>query len=98
MNEELTVVIKITAKDNKSDILRSAMSKVISKARQEEGCIAIRVHEDITNPKKILVYEMWASENLWRKYLAKPYLSAFSEQTKDLADEWTLLKLKKIDI
>ncbi len=97
-NIKLIVVITISIKEGRRDDLLAALREVLAKSRTIEGCIEIVVHENMATPNKLLIYETWASEALWHKYLMQPHITNFSEQTKDFADEWTLQKLKKIDV
>ncbi len=98
VQEELKIVIIIGIKEGRRDDLLAALTDVLAKSRTIEGCIEIIVHENITNPNTLLVYETWASEDLWHKYLMQPHITDFSERTKDFANEWVIHKLKKIEV
>ncbi len=96
--QQLNIVITITIKDGMHDLVLSKLNQVFAKSRTIEGCISIAVHENLSNHNKLLIYETWASEELWRKYLMQPHITEFTEQSSSITEEWTVQKFKKCDI
>ncbi len=89
-NQKLIIVAKIVAKDNKLDLVKAEISKLIDVTREEEGCITYDLHQDNENPNFFLVYEIWENEILWKKHAENPNLSAFTKATEGAVAEFTV--------
>lgn len=57
----VTVVAKVTAKDEAVETVKAELLTLVTETRQEEGCIEYRLHQDQDNPAIFVFYENWKS-------------------------------------
>ncbi len=95
---ELVITISVTIKEGQRESLFEALTNLFVKARKQEGCMQITVHTNNSKPEEMLIYEIWKSEALWKKYLMEPYITQFSESTSTLTHKWEVKKFTKYNI
>ena len=49
-NQQLTIVARILAKEEKRDLVKTELVKLLDITRAEEGCINYDLHQDNENP------------------------------------------------
>lgn len=55
----VTVVAKLTVKQDAIASVKAELLKMITPTRAEEGCIDYRLHQDNDNPAVFIFYENW---------------------------------------
>lgn len=97
MSTPLTIVAKMEAKDDKVDLLKSELAKLIDVTRKEDGCIKYDLHQDNTNPAVFLFFEVWENRDKWQDHMANDHLKEFTKNTngaikKSTLNEMTIVK------
>ncbi|MDC0738837.1 putative quinol monooxygenase [Cognatishimia sp. SS12] len=87
---KLTIVANIIAKDDKIDLVKAELQKLIEITRAEDGCINYDLHQDNENPAHFMFYENWASRALWQAHMSAPHLAAYMEATEGAVADFTL--------
>lgn len=95
-NNQLTIVASILAKDEKRDLVRSELLKLIEITRAEEGCINYDLHQDNDNPNLFLFYENWVNRELWQKHMGNAHLAAYMKATEGAIEEFVLHEMALI--
>ncbi|TRX59449.1 antibiotic biosynthesis monooxygenase [Fulvivirga sp. M361] len=89
-NQKLTIVAKILAKDEKRDLVKQELLKLIDTTRSEQGCINYDLHQDNENQNLLLFYENWTSRELWKKHVNNSHLANYAKATDGAIEEFTL--------
>lgn len=80
----LTVVAKIVAKPESAGIVRSELLKMIAPTRNEDGCIAYRLHQDNSDPAVFIFYETWESAASLEKHMETEHFKAYVKAVESL--------------
>lgn len=92
----LTIVANIIAKDDKIDLVKGELEKLIDITRAEEGCIQYDLHQDNENLAHFLFYENWESRELWQTHMANDHLAAYMVATEGAVESFTLNEMSRI--
>lgn len=93
---KLTIVANIKAKDDKVELVKAELLKLIDITRQEEGCINYDLHQDNENPAHFLFYENWESRDLWQTHMGNEHLKQYMAATEGAVEEFTLNEMSHI--
>jgi len=80
----LTVVARITARQDKVEQVKQKLTELIAPTRAEPGCIRYVLHQSIDDECSFLFLEEWTSRTALDEHLAKPHLQAFVAASKEL--------------
>ncbi|KXI21260.1 putative quinol monooxygenase [Photobacterium sanguinicancri] len=92
----LTIIANIVAKDDKIDLVKSELVKLINTTRAEEGCINYDLHQDNENKAHFTFYENWTSRELWQTHMANSHLADYMAATEGAVASFTLNEMTKI--
>lgn len=95
-NQQVTVVAKILAKEEKREFVKSELLKLIEPTRAEEGCINYDLHQDEKNPNLFWFHENWASRALLEKHLASPHLAAYVKASEGAMEAFSVHEMTPI--
>ena len=95
-NKKLTIIARILAKEEKRELVKSELLKLIDITRAEEGCISYDLHQDNENPNLFLFYENWTNRDLWQKHMNNPHLAEYLKATEGAVEEFILNEMTKI--
>ena len=76
-NQQLTIVARILAKEEKRDLVKTELVKLLDITRAEEGCINYDLHQDNENPNLFLFHENWTNRDLWQKHMNNAHLAEY---------------------
>ena len=93
---ELTIVANIEAKQDKIDLVKAELLKLIDVTRGEEGCINYDLHQDNENPAHFLFYENWESRDLWQVHMDSPHLKDYMAATDGAVAAFTVNEMTHI--
>lgn len=93
---KLTIVANIKANENKIDLVKAELLKLIDITRAEEGCINYDLHQDNENPAHFLFYENWESRDFWQAHMDNQHLKDFLAATEDAVAELTINEMAHI--
>ena len=89
-NNQLTIAARILAIDEKRDLVKSELLKLIDVTRAEKGCINYDLHQDNENPNLFLFHENWESRELWQQHMNNAHLADYMKATDGAIEDFTL--------
>ena len=92
----LTIVANITAKEDKIDLVKMELLKLIDITRSEPGCINYDLHQDNDNPAHFLFYENWESRDLWQAHMDNQHLTDYMDATEDAVAEFIINEMTPV--
>ncbi len=92
----LTIVANITANNDKIELVKAELLKLIDITRAEQGCLQYDLHQDNENPGHFTFYESWISRELWQAHMANQHLADYMAATEGAVAEFTLSEMTKI--
>jgi quinol monooxygenase YgiN len=92
----LTIVANIIVKEDKIDLIKTELLKLIDITLAETGCINYDLHQDNENPAHFVLYEKWETRQRWRTHMNGKHLQGFVTNTKDTLALFTLNEMTKI--
>lgn len=95
-NNQLTIVAKILAKEEKRGLVKSELLKLIPITRVEPGCINYDLHQDNENPNLFLFHENWESRELWQQHMNNAHLTDYKNATDGAVEDFTLNEMTVI--
>lgn len=93
---KLTVVANVVAKEDKIELVKSELLKLIKPTLAEEGCIQYDLHQDNDNPAHFIFIENWESRDLWQAHMNSAHLQACMAATDGAFEELTVKELTQI--
>ena len=85
---ELRVVATIPAKPGSEDVIREALSTLVTATREEDGCVSYDLFESAAAPGTFVTIESWRSQEDFDAHLQTPHIGeAFAVATDHLAGE-----------
>ena len=95
-NQQLTIVARILAKEEKRALVKAELVKLIAITRAEEGCINYDLHQDNENENLFLFYENWTNRDLWQKHMNNTHLADYVKATEGAVEEFTLNEMSSV--
>ncbi|MFA8342884.1 MAG: putative quinol monooxygenase [Rhodothermaceae bacterium] len=95
-NQKLTIVANILAKEEKRELVKSELLKLIDTTRAEEGCINYDLHQDNENPNLFLFFENWATRELWQKHMQNDHLKEYLKATDGAIESFIVKEMTQI--
>ncbi|MBQ4803827.1 antibiotic biosynthesis monooxygenase [Aquimarina sp. MMG015] len=93
---KLTIVARILAKEEKRELVKSELLKLIDITRVEKGCINYDLHQDNENANLFLFHENWESRALWQEHMNNDHLAAYMKATDGAVEEFVLNEMSHI--
>ncbi|NMH89674.1 putative quinol monooxygenase [Flavivirga algicola] len=95
-NQKLTIVAKILAKEEKRDLVKNELLKLIDITKAEKGCINYDLHQDNQNGNLFLFYENWESRELWQEHMNNAHLADYIKATDGAVEKFVLNEMTHI--
>ncbi|MFT6986078.1 MAG: quinol monooxygenase YgiN [Psychromonas sp.] len=92
----LTIVANIIAKEDKIDLIKTELLKLIDITLAETGCINYDLHQDNVNPAHFVFYEKWETRELWQTHMDGKHLQDFVANTEGALALFTVNEMTKI--
>ena len=93
---KLTIVANIVANEDKIDLVKAELIKLIAITKEEEGCINYDLHQDNEKPSHFLFYENWESRELWLAHMENKHLVDYMKATEGCVLEFTVEEMTNI--
>ncbi len=74
MDTLLAAILVAEAKPGKELEMQQAFSTVVDQSKKEAGCLAYRIHVDVANPAKVLLYGIWDDEQAHDRHAEREYI------------------------
>lgn len=92
----LTIVANILANEDKIELVKAELIKLIDITRDEKGCINYDLHQDNENPAHFTFYENWETRELWQTHMGNTHLAKYMAATDGAVAQFTLSEMTKI--
>ncbi|MBM7074227.1 antibiotic biosynthesis monooxygenase [Shewanella sp. 202IG2-18] len=86
----LTIVANIIAHEDKIELVKSELLKLIDITRKEQGWIKYDLHRDNDNPAHFMFYETWETRELWQAHMSNEHLAEYVKATEGATANFTL--------
>lgn len=93
----LTVVAYIEAKEDKIELVKSELMKLLELARKAEGCLQSDMHQDNEASELFLFYEIWESREFWQKHVESSHIKAYMKTTEGSIENFAISEMSRID-
>ena len=75
---EIVVVAIVTAAEGKGAEVEELITRsLVPPTHDEDGCITFALHRDVSDPRRLVLVERWASREALDRHLATEHLAAF---------------------
>jgi len=91
----LTLVAKITPKENKAEELKKELEALLIPVRAEKGCMHYDLHYSQEEDGVFLFHETWATVKDWDAHMESDLLKAFFAKEDELIESVDLSKWTK---
>jgi len=75
----VTLLVTIRVREDGRATVHDELRKVVTTARQEDGCLIYEVHESPADPDRIIFYERWVSSAHLARHQAQDFMARFAE-------------------
>lgn len=93
-DERVEMTAFITAKPGKEAEIRDAFNKLVAETVKEPGCILFRILEDLDNPGRFVLWEIFQSRDALRVHMEKEHTRHYF--SLELAAATQAMKLKMV--
>ncbi|MDR2840060.1 MAG: antibiotic biosynthesis monooxygenase [Paludibacter sp.] len=93
---ELKIVATIVAKPKFQDELLKVFHTVVDETRKEDGNVSYELHQDINNPLKYIILEVWKSQDAINLHNESTHFKAFVAAVEGKTDSLTVEIIKKV--
>lgn len=93
---ELKIVATIVVKEAFRDDLEKVFRKVVDETRKEAGNISYDLHQDVNNPLKYVIIEVWKGQSAIDFHNQTPHFQELVAATEGHVDSLTIDVLKKV--
>lgn len=91
----LTIVAKVTAKEEKIEDLQRELKLLTLNSRTEKGCMGYDMFQDLEDPKHFMLVETWESKKLWQEHLNHQNLNSFKKLTENFIEETQVYQMSQ---
>ena len=93
---KLTIVAKLTAKNDCIETVKAEVIKMLAPTRQESGCLEYRLHQDSTDPAVFVFYENWASQAAFEQHMDSAHFKAYVAAVSDLITDKAVNRMTEL--
>lgn len=95
-NQKLTIIARVLAKEEKRELVKAELLKLIEVSRAEKGCINYDLHQDNENPNLFLFHENWENRALWQIHMGNQHLAGYIKATEGAVEEFIVHEMSQI--
>lgn len=93
---ELKIVATIVVKEAYKTELERVFRKVVDETRKEEGNVSYDLHQDVSNPLKYTILEVWKNQDAIDSHNQTSHFKELLSATEGRVDNLTVDILEKI--
>lgn len=86
-SKEVIVIVRLKAKSDAIEHLRTKITHVLEQAKTEPGYITCQLNLDLDDPTHFVLYEQWATLEDLLQYNNQPYHKEFEQMAPALCTE-----------
>ncbi|MEK7990883.1 MAG: putative quinol monooxygenase, partial [Thiotrichaceae bacterium] len=95
MSTVLTIIARIEAVEDKIELVKTELTKLIEPTLKETGCIQYDLHQDNDNPAVFLFYENWQNRDLWQQHISNVHLAEYMQATDGAIASFVVSEMTK---
>ena len=92
----VTVVAKLTVKEDAIETVKGELLKLVAPTREEEGCLEYRLHQDNDNPVIFIFYENWENMTCLERHINSAHYKRYAAAVGDLLADKVVHKMTEI--
>lgn len=93
---KLMIIATIVVKESALELIKPIFKDVVDATRREEGNISYELNQDINQPNKFVMVEVWSSQNAIDAHNASDHFQKFAADAKDLLESLDVAVIKKV--
>ncbi|MDW5288511.1 putative quinol monooxygenase [Formosa sp. PL04] len=93
MKNQLTIIAKILAKTEFTELIKDELLKLVESSRTDKGCINYTLLQDNTDLNSFVVYENWENDTALEKHLETDHFKTFTAATHAKLIEFAVNKM-----
>ena len=93
---QLTIVAHVYAEEEKVELVRTELEKLVPITREEAGCVQYDLHQDDDDEAHFMFFENWETREQWLAHMEAPHLKAYGEATDGAVKEFVLFEMTQI--
>ncbi len=97
-SEQITIIGYATVEEEFREIFLAQAGQLVSYNRREIGCIQSLVLQDMTQPNRFILHEIWANKEAWTLHLQQKHIAEFIEKVSATGRDFQLEKFQQLDI
>jgi quinol monooxygenase YgiN len=94
---ELVIIARIESKKEKIELVKAALIKLLEPTRKEKGCLQYDLNQDNENPEIFMIFESWASREIWQTHMNNAHLKYYMQETEGAVTSFTINEMTKIE-
>lgn len=94
--KELKIVATLVVKPEFQSELVKVFCTLVDETRKEAGNISYELHQDIQNPLKYIIWEVWSSQEAIDSHNESPHFKAFVEAIDGRVDNLAIDVIRKV--
>lgn len=88
---QYVVIVRLEAQPDKIEAVKQALIAVLTPSKAEDICVAYQLHQDVNDPVKFMLYEVWESQEAHAIHATQPYVREFANTVPPLlAKPWEI--------
>ena len=81
-NNSIAVIIRYQSQPGMEDVTKKELASLIATVvAEEEACLSIDLHQDMSDPSRFLLYEIWTDrESYLGDHMQTPHIQSFIQR------------------
>lgn len=93
---KLTIIANIIANEDKIELVKAELEKLIPITRAEAGCLQYDLHQNNENPAHFTFVENWENRTLWQAHMNNQHLADYLAATDGAVTDFTVSEMTHI--
>ena len=86
MTEQLVIIARFHAREGKGDAIANELRDVVSRVRNEPGCVSIEIFRSVSDARLFFLHSRWIDEAAFDLHAQLPATNRFVERIERLID------------
>jgi len=92
----ITVIAKITARQDSIESVRNELLKLVAPTRDESGCIDYCLHQDAEDPALFIFYENWENRACLARHMESDHFKRYVSAVEGMLEGKTVNIMARI--
>jgi quinol monooxygenase YgiN len=95
MRDSLTLLVRIQAKADQAEQVKTALINILEPTRAEAGCVSYDFHTDDRDPAVFIFVETWQTRAHWEAHNEAPHLKVFLNLAETAVENFAITEMTK---